>query len=170
MSDATPPVDDRPEPKYGQYAPLPASPAAPVGPPLVAPPPAEAAPAVAAPNRTRDVVVTTVLLLIGVVDVVTGFATFADFGPSLTLVYRQLGIDGTASSALAAPYGAAINAVRIAVLAVTVVVSLLLIARRRRAFWAPLAGYVLAAIITSVLVATVMLNDPAYQAWLAQYQ
>ena len=120
--------------------------------------------------RTRDVVITTVLLLIGVVDVVTGFATFADFGPSLTLVYRQLGIDGTASSAIAAPYGVAINAVRIAVLAVTVVVSLLLIARRRRAFWAPLAGYVLAAIITSVLVATVMLNDPAYQAWLAQYQ
>jgi len=156
-------TDPRPEPKYGQYGPVVPQPVVETAPP---PPP----PAPPQPNRTRDVVITTVLLLIGVFDVVTAFATFADLGPSLSLVYKQLGIDGTVSGSLAAPYGVAINIVRIAVLVVTILVSLLLIARHRRAFWVPLAGYVLAGLVTSGLVIALMLNDPTYQAWLAQYQ
>lgn len=162
-----PVTDPRPEPKYGQYAPV--APGAPDAPPVeqLPPPPP---PVVAQPNRTRDVVITTVLLLVGVFDVVTAFATFADLGPSLSLVYKQLGIEGSASATIAAPFGVAINIVRISVLVVTIVVSLLLIARHRRAFWVPLAGYVLAGLVTTALVVAVMLNDPAYQAWLAQYQ
>lgn len=156
-------TDPRPEPKYGQYGPV-------VPPPVVetAPPPPPPVPV--QPNRTRDVIVTTVLLLVGVFDVVTAFATFADLCPSLSLVYKQLGIDGSVDAALAAPFGIAINLVRIAVLVVTILVSLLLIARHRRAFWVPLAGYVLAGLVTSGLVVALMLNDPTYQAWLAQYQ
>ena len=157
-------ADPRPEPKYGQYGPVVPPP------PVVETPPPPAAPVAAQPNRTRDVIVTTVLLLVGVFDVVTAFATFADLGPSLSLVYKQLGIDGTVSDSLAAPYGIAINVVRIAVLVATILVSLLLIARRRRAFWVPLAGYLLAGLVTSGLVIALMLNDPTYQAWLAQYQ
>ena len=156
--------DDRPEPKYGQYAPVP-----PIAQRWPAPEPVQREVPVPV-NRTRDIVVTTVLLLIGVFDVTTAYSTFADLGPSLTLIYDQLGIDGTASAALAAPYGLAINISRVALLAVTVAVSLLLIARHRRAFWVPLAGYAVAGIVSSVLVCVVMLNDPAYQAWLAQVQ
>jgi len=125
---------------------------------------------VAAPNRTRDTVITTALLLVGVFDVVTAYSSFANLGSSLTLIYAQLGITGSASSAAAAPFGIAINAVRIGVLAVTIVVALLLIARHGRAFWVPLAGYALAGIVSSALVVIVMLNDPTYLVWLAQYQ
>lgn len=157
-------TDPRPEPKYGQYGPV--VPPVAETPPLPPPPPPVAVQA----NRTRDVVITTILLLVGVFDVVTAFATFADLGPSLSLVYKQLGIEGSVSATIAAPYGVAINIVRIAVLVVTIAVSLLLIARHRRAFWVPLAGYVLAGLVTSGLVVALMLNDPAYQAWLAQYQ
>jgi hypothetical protein len=114
--------------------------------------------------------ITTVLLLVGVFDVVTAFAAFADLGPSLSLLYKQLGVDGQVSSTLAAPYGVAINVVRISVLVVTILVSLLLIARHRRAFWVPLAGYVLAGLVSSGLVVVLLMNDPVYQAWLAQYQ
>ena len=160
-------TDDRPEPKYGQYAP--AAPAASATKPTELPPPPPP-PVVAPPNRTRDVIVTTVLLLVGVFDVVTAFATFADLGASLSLVYKQLGIDGTVATDLAAPYGLAINIARITVLVITIAVSLLLIARHRRAFWVPLAGYVLAGIVSSGLVIALMLNDPAYQAWLTQNQ
>lgn len=153
-------TDDRPEPRYGQYAPLP--PAQPASPP----PPA----VTAAPNRTRDIVVTTVLLLLGVFDVVTSLSTFANFAPELTKVYEQVGIGGTASETLAVPFGLAINIVRVSLLVVTIVVSLLLIARHRRAFWVPLAGYALAGLVTSILVVIVMVNDPAYIAWMTQYQ
>lgn len=163
-----PPVDTRPEPKYGQYAPLPTAPL--VQPTPVQPPPDYPPPVAQRPTLTRDIVVTTVLLLLGVFDVVTSFSTFANFGPELSKVYAQVGIDGTASAALAAPYGVAINVARAGLLAVTVVVSLVRIARHRRAFWVPLAGYLLSGVVTSVLVIIVMLNDPAYLAWMAQYQ
>lgn len=155
-------TDPRPEPKYGQYAPITPTP------PVELPPPAP--PVVVQPNRTRDIAVTTVLLLIGVFDVAARFATFADLGPSLNSMYGQLGITIGLSATIAAPYGIAINIVRIAVLVVTIVVSLLLIARHRRAFWVPLAGYVLAGLITGGIVVALMLNDPAYQTWIAQHQ
>ncbi|MBX3098400.1 MAG: hypothetical protein KF761_02370 [Salinibacterium sp.] len=165
-------TDDRPEPKYGQYAPIPPDtepkPVAVSSPP---PPPApKAGKAPAAPNRARDIIITTVLLLLGVFDVVSAFATFADLGPTLTEVYGQLGITGASTAALAAPLGFAINVVRISVFAVTVVVSLVLIERHRRAFWVPIAGFLVAGITSSVLLGIVMLNDPTYQAWAAQYQ
>ena len=161
--------DPRPEPRYGQYAPLPPANQTPVAPDKKdwpAPEPATKAPV----NRTRDIAITTVLLLVGVFDVVTTFKTFGDLGPSISVIYEQLGIAGTASAALAAPFGLAINIVRVSVLAITIVVSLLLIARQRRAFWVPLAGYAVAGIVSSILVCIVMLNDPAYQAWLTQNQ
>jgi hypothetical protein len=155
--------DTRPEPKYGQYAPL--------GAPAIVPEPTleppRATPASASPNRSRDVTITTVLLLLGVFDVVWSFSTFADLAPALTAVYAQFGIEGTASGALAAPYGVAINAARVAILAATVVVSLLLISRHRRAFWVPLVGWALAGIVSSILVAVVMLGDPAYVDWIS---
>jgi hypothetical protein len=154
--------DPRPEPKYGQYAPVAPVEAA----PETAWPPPEPPPPAPAPNRTRDVVVTTVLLLLGVFDVVSSFSTFAQLASALTQVYAQFGIDGAASASVVAPFGLAINIVRISVLAVTVVVSLLLIARHRRAFWVPVAGWVLAGLVTSILVAVAMLNEPAYLAWL----
>ena len=166
MTDESP-VDPRPRPKYGEYGPVaPAPTPTPAAEQQWAPP--AAATEVVRPNRTRDVVITTVLLLLGVFDVVSSFATFANFAPELTKVYAQFGIEGSASAALAAPYGAAINIVRISLLAITTLVSLLLIARRRRAFWVPLAGWALAGIGTSILIAIVMLNDPAYTAWLTQ--
>lgn len=157
------PEEKRPEPKYGQYAPV--APTEPVAKADPAWPPPEP-PAAVAPNRTRDVVVTTVLLLLGVFDVVSSFSTFAQLASALTQVYAQFGIDGTASAAVVGPYGLAINIVRVCVLVVTVVMSLLLVARRRRAFWVPLAGWVLAGLATSILVAVAMLGDPAYLAWL----
>jgi hypothetical protein len=158
-------TDDRPRPKYGEYAPV--APAAVTPEPVVAPPELATAPY---PNRIRDIAVTTVLLLLGVADVVSSFSTFADLGPTLTELYKQVGIGGVASAAVAAQFGLGINIGRISVLAITVVVSLLLIARHRRAFWVPLAGFLLAGLTTTVLLAALMLNDPAYQVWLAQNQ
>lgn len=158
-------TDDRPRPKYGEYAPLPpAAPEAPVAPvEEVAPEPAPQA-----PLRTGDIIATTLLLLIGVTDVVGSFPLFASLSGQLTAVYAQLGVGGTSASPLAEPLGLAINIVRVAVLVAAIIVSLLLIQRRRRAFWVPVAGYVLAGILAGILVVVIMLNDPAYIDWVTK--
>lgn len=158
MSDSQ--ADERPRPKYGEYAPVP--------PPVVAATPAPApapapAPITEKPRNTRDIVVTTVLLLLGVFDVST-----ADFAYRLSATYQFLAIDGP-SGELAGSLSTLGTVLRWAILAVTIVISLILIARRRRAFWVPLAGYALATVVTGVLAAVILLNDPAYAAWAAQF-
>ncbi len=154
--------DPRPEPKYGQYAPIVPAPLAPepvVLTPTPTPPPAPA------PNRTRDIVFTTLLLLLGVYDVVTGFVGFASLGTALAQAYEVQGIPGFASKALADQVGIGINIGKTALLVVTIVVSLVMIARHRRAFWIPLAAGVLAALGVIVCVLVVLLGDPALLAW-----
>jgi hypothetical protein len=156
-----PPVDPRPRPKYGEYAPISTTPpAAPVTASVVT-----AAPAPQAPYKTTDIIITAALLLLGVWDVVTGFAGFATLGTVLTQVYTVQGISGFASGELANEAGMALNVARIAILAVTIVVSLLLIARRRRAFWVPLAGGALAGLGVVVCVMVVIVQDPGFIAW-----
>ena len=160
-------TDDRPRPKYGEDAPLPAEPVAPVA-PVEEPAPPAPEPAPQQPLRTGDVILTTLLLLVGVTDVVGSFPLFASISGQLTAVYAQLGVGGTSASPLAEPLGLAINVVRVVVLAAAVIVSLLFIQRRRRAYWVPLAGYVLAGILAGVLVLIIMLNDPTYLDWVTK--
>lgn len=149
-------TDPRPEPKYGQYAPIP---------PAVEQPEPTVAAAPPAPNRTRDIVITTVLLLIGVYDVVTGFAGFASLGAALTQAYELQGIPGFASAVFADQMGVVINVVKTVLLVLTIVVSLLLVGRHRRAFWVPLAGGLVAALVVVVCILVVLLGDPALLAW-----
>ena len=155
--------DDRPRPKYGEYGPVAPTPALPAPEPVVV----AAAPA---PHRTREIVLTTLLLMLGVYDVVTGFPGFASLGSALAQAYEVQGIPGFASRSLADQVGSGINVGKVALLAVTIVVSLVAIARHRRAFWIPLAGGVLAALAVVVCVLVVLLQDPALLAWAAQTQ
>lgn len=155
------PVDPRPRPKYGEYAPISTQPAAPAPAPVVVEAPAPTP----APHKTTDIVITTAFLLLGVWDVVTGFVGFATLGTVLTQVYEVQGISGFASGELANEAGMALNYTRIAILAVTILISLLLIARRRRAFWVPLAGGALAGLAVVVCVMVVILQDPGFMAW-----
>lgn len=153
-------TDDRPRPKYGEYAPVPPPVAVT---PVPAPTPAPAPVVAEKPRNIRDIVVTTLLLLLGVFDVST-----ADFAYRLSATYQFLAIDGP-SGDLAASLSTVGTVLRWAILAITIVISLILIARRRRSFWVPLAGYVLATVVTGVLALVILLNDPAYLAWAAQF-
>jgi len=153
-------TDDRPRPKYGEYGPV-----IPTAPVVAAPTPPPAPVAAPAPNRTRDIVITTLFLLVGVYDVVTGFSGFASLGAALAQAYEVQGIPGFESRTLADQVGVGINIAKSAVLVLTIAVSLLFIARHRRAFWVPLAGGVLAFLIVSVCVLVVILQDPALLAW-----
>lgn len=156
-------TDDRPQPKYGQYAPIPPTPVAEPAPVVVAPVPP-------APSRTRDVVVTTVLLLFGVFDVVTGFSQFAHLGDALIAAYTAQGFGTFTSIALADSMGLGINIARVAILVLVTVAALLRIARGKAAFWIPLLGAVASVLVIVVCVLVVVIHDPALAAYVAQQQ
>lgn len=155
-------TDNRPEPKYGQYAPIP--PALPdAAPPTIS---AVAQTGQAAPaRRTWDVAMTTFFLLLGVADVVTGFSTFANLADGLRAAYAAQGYPAFTSDALATTMGLALNVSRITILAVTILVSLVRIRGGKVAIWVPIAGAVLAGIVVIVGLLVVIMQDPA----LAEY-
>jgi len=171
--------DDRPRPKYGEYAPVtplsqlppPAAPAPAVEPTRVEAVGAEATAELEARRsrrRTRDIIITTALLLFGVYDVVISLSGFTSLGNSLRAAFEQQGVEGFASAELAAEMGATINVVRVVLLAIAIVVSLLLIARGKLAFWVPLAAGVASAITVIVCVLVVVISDPGFAAYVAE--
>lgn len=169
MTDPTDPtpVDQRPQPRYGQYAPVP--PAGYVAPQATPEPVAPPEPAVR-PRRTWDIVLTSSLLLVGVYDVVAGFSQYLDLGPALVTAFEQQGFGEFTSFARAAEVGVVLTVIRVVILMVTIVVSLLLISRGRRAFWVPLTGGVLAALVLMVCVFVIVLGDPAFTQYVSGLQ
>jgi hypothetical protein len=153
-------TDPRPEPKYGQYGPvpIPVEPAPPVAAEQVVAPPA---------RRTWDLFVTTALLMLGVVDVVTGFEQFSHLADALRAAYASQGFGVFTSDELAASMGIVINVARITVLVAAIALSLLRIRRGRRAFWIPLVGAAVAGLVVVTCVLIVVLNDPALAAYIA---
>jgi hypothetical protein len=153
-------TDPRPRPRYGEYAEVP-------------PPPVEPVPAVEAgppttvrARRTWDVILTTVLLLWGVADVVTGFPQFARLGALVRQVADAQGWPELASTAAADQVGATLNVIRLVLLVAAIAGALLLLSRRRLAFWLPLTAGALATIVTVVGVVVVLLGDPGFAAYL----
>jgi hypothetical protein len=152
------PVDPRPQPRWGQYADVPPPAPDPQFPPPE-PPAAEAAPA--APRRTVDIAVTTGLLILGVLDVVTRWSEYANLSATMRELYRLQELGEFTAVGLADQVGGIINIARVVVLVATIVLSLALIQRGRRAFWVPLAGAALAFVTTIALLIAVMVSDPA---------
>ncbi len=153
-------TDSRPEPRWGQYADVPPPPPEPVLPPPVAPAPR--------PRRTGDIVLTTGLLLIGVIDVVRGWGYYSSLAATLRELYELQSFPPFTSDALANSVGFATNIIRLVILLVAIAVSLSLIARGRRAFWVPLAAGALAALVLVLLLLVVMLQDPALVEYVQQ--
>jgi uncharacterized membrane protein YphA (DoxX/SURF4 family) len=157
-------TDNRPEPKYGQYAPIP--PVAPNAPaPYVQAPETPTPRLLTQQRRTWDVVLTTLLLFVGVIDVVTGWRTFAGLADGLTAAYAAQNYPAFTSEALATTMGLALNIARGTVLALTIVVSMLRIRAGRIAVWVPIVGAVVAGILVIIGLIVVIMQDPA----LAEY-
>jgi hypothetical protein len=175
-------TDERPRPKYGEYAPIdaaaqpdavatqpaPVEPRAADIPAVTSPEPSQAidgtdaAAAPRHPHRTWDVVLTTALLLMGVYSVVTSADDFLHLGPLLSQLYATQGIGEYTSTELAAAVGVALVIAQVVVLVVTIVISLVFLARHRIAFYIPLAGAVLNVIVIVACLLIAMLGDPAF--------
>jgi len=119
-------------------------------------------------RRTWDVVLTTVLLLWGVVDVVTGFAAYADLGAGLRAAYETQGIPAFDSDALADQLGAVLNVVRVVLLLAALAVALVQLSRHRLAFWAPLGAGVLAVLTLLVFVVVIVAGDPGFAQYVSE--
>lgn len=151
-----PAPEPRPAPRWGQYADVP--PRAPAVPEL--PPPALPAPP--PPRLVGDIVITTILLAIGVYDVVTRWSSNTDLASTIRQVYELQGIGEFTSVGFAEQVGALTNLLRLAVLIGTVAWSLVRVNAGRRAFWVPILGGGVATVLTFVLYLVVVISDPAF--------
>lgn len=154
--------DPRPEPRWGQYAEVPPAPAEPEYPPPSIPEPAPA------PRRTGDIVFTTLLLLIGVYDVVVQWPFYAALGVSIRDAYEQQVFGEFTSIELADSMGATLNLVRAGILVIAIAWALLRISRGKRGFWIALGGGVLAALVAVGFLFAIMFQDPALMEYVRQ--
>ncbi len=163
----------RPEPRWGQYAdpaPVAADPIAKA--PAPVPPPVTPSPAPRVeprPRRIWDVIITVGLLTWGVLNVVAT-VFFASLAQTAQQFFDLFAIGEFTAIAAAEQWGPIVNAAQAAILAATIAISAVLLSRRKLAFWVPIAGWGLATLVTSVLLAIVLRSDPAYVDFLLKLQ
>ncbi|MGX5696313.1 DUF6264 family protein [Agromyces soli] len=167
-----PPSDERPRPRYGEYAPpgwswqpsQPEQPAA-AAEPAPAPPPAPVADTSAARSRTAprwDRILTIGLLAFGAFGAWNSAASLQEIPRQMQLSYEMMGV-GTFTPPEWLPTLALVGAIiQLALYAVVLGLSILRLRSGRIAFWIPLVGGVASFAVTLVLLAIVMLNDPTY--------
>ncbi|WP_394769822.1 DUF6264 family protein [Lacisediminihabitans sp.] len=175
-------TDPRPRPQYGEYA-SPKDQAAAAGlpapsfaPPVV-PPAAERAAVVpgAAPSaigtaapRRWDAFLSYALLAYGAVTVIAGFFQFTDLNAVIQQVYTMMNIGTYTPTALAGTLGIVINVSNVVLFLVTVVVTTRALRKGRVAFYLPIIGGAVAYLVSFVCLATLMLGDPAFTAYVGR--
>ncbi|GAA2028624.1 hypothetical protein GCM10009819_10370 [Agromyces tropicus] len=172
-----PPRDERPRPRYGEYAPEgwswqppaderaePAAPA-PTPPPPPAPVAGPAADPAARPPRSTDRFFTILLLAIGAVGAWNTSVSLQQLPVAVQALYTDQGI-GTYSPQ---PWLSTLTLVgtvfMLALYAAILGWAILRMRARKVAFWVPLVGGALAFLAMMVISAFVFLTDPTFQAY-----
>ena len=189
MTDPGPGGTERPRPQYGEYASpeqqaaaagIPYRPHAHAAPPHgqapapIAPPPAHdtrvgaPAPAAQAQGRRWDFVLSSLLLGYGLFTVVIGSSQYTDLAGLInTQFYAPQQIGTFVATPLSENLGVVIIVSQIVLYVLAAVLTVIRLRRGRIAFWIPITGAVLFGIVVFVCFATLVLRDPAYQAWVA---
>jgi len=163
-------TDERPKPKYGEYAP------AGWVPPRFPPPEAEtavtgaSAPSVkpAPVRRNWDSMLTFGLLGLGFYTVVSGYVGFSTLPAVFDELFTQFGLGDFTSDSAANAVGLAANVVQTVLWIAAAVLAGFALRRNRLAFWWPLGAGIAANLIIVIMVGVVIATDPAYAAYLAQ--
>ena len=119
-----------------------------------------------APRRAPwrfDAAITIGLLAAGLVNVVGSIGANADPARAINQSYALFGGGTYTATEQTSVIGIAVNVVNIVVFVLTAWIALELVKRKRIAFWVPIAGAVLATVITSLLVLSLIVADPAFQ-------
>jgi hypothetical protein len=113
--------------------------------------------------RRFDAAITVGLLAAGLVNVVGSLGANADPSRAINQSYALFGGGTYTVTPQTSVIGIAVNVVNVVVFVLAAWIALELVKRKRVAFWVPIAGAVVATVITSVLVLTLILADPAFQ-------
>jgi Family of unknown function (DUF6264) len=154
----TPPA----QPRYGELAPT-VQPEPGSLPPSGQPVAYYATPQTARKVRTADVVITCILLTIGLFSVLFTLAALSSLPQALSQEYDRYGVTYHQGS----NYGALSLFILISHIVLFVValgISILLMIKRRVAFWVPLTAGVIAAVIFWGVVVGMLVSDPALMA------
>lgn len=188
-------TDSRPRPQYGEYAtpeeqakalgipahelpvqadPVKAHHAAPVMLPAGEAPHAQSTKNVSRPQTvigSRDSLFTFALLGVGLAWVLWSIPSSVNFADTLNRSYALQGYTGHYGPvALASAIGLIISISSITLWAITCGVSIAVLRRHRRAFYIPLVGAVVTAIVVLALTLIAMLNDPGLLTYLSSMQ
>ncbi|PJJ62225.1 DUF6264 family protein [Compostimonas suwonensis] len=200
------PSDNRPRPRFGEYAPpgyvSPVTPPEPPPAPGPAVPPAPAAPSGQAPGpiapggnlpgypppgysagppmgyptqppaaqkpRTWDLILTIILLVFGLFGAFFGSVSALSSPTTLAQFYSQEGLPDYVTPSNAGALITTIVVTHVVLYLIAVAGSILLLRRRRIAFWLPLVIGIVAAIIFWSVFATLVLADPAFADYVQQ--
>ena len=180
----------RPRPQYGEYATpeqqaaaagIPYRPHAHAAPPhgqvpaAVPPPPAHdtrvGAPgptSVQASSRRWDFVLSSLLLGYGLFSVIIGSAQYTDLAGLInTQLYSPQKIGTFVASPLSERLGVVLVVSQIVLYVLTAAFTIARLRAGRIAFWIPVCGALLFGIVVFACLASLVLGDPAYQAWIA---
>ncbi|MDO4091958.1 DUF6264 family protein, partial [Clavibacter michiganensis] len=113
--------------------------------------------------RRFDAAITVGLLAAGLVNVAGSIGANADPSQAINQSYALFGGGTYEVTPQTSVIGIAVNVVNIVVFVLAAWISLELVKRKRLAFWVPIVGAVVATVITSVLVLTLIVQDPAFQ-------
>lgn len=174
-------ADERPRPRYGEYAPegwtwqppadesaAPAQPTPPVQPAAPPPPPAPAAlPGERQPSAV-DRVVTIALLVLGAFGAINTAASLQMLPRQFSLVYEQQGVGDFTPPEWLPTLTMVGTVLQLALYAGTLGWSILRLRARKTAFWVPILGGVLSLVLMMVLVSIVFLNDPTFVAYIEE--
>ncbi|MDQ1526109.1 MAG: hypothetical protein QOG18_722 [Microbacteriaceae bacterium] len=112
-------------------------------------------------GRPRDIGFTAALLAIGLFWILVSIPGMANLSATIQQTYAMEGYTGHYGPvALASAIGLAINISQLVLWGVTCALSVLAIRKRRRAFYIPLIGGAVSALVVMVLTIVAMLNDP----------
>lgn len=172
-------AESRPRPQYGEYA-TPEEQRARIRQPDVtaaldngrvavdaapvtsAPVAAPTAPAAPARSRAVDRIVTFALLAYGLVNVISSFPAFLDYGSYADTLFSLLGADAELSDPAAGrPWGIAAAIVLAVGWFLTAAVSWWNVRRGRLSWWIPLVGGIVFTFAAGTLMFIPLINDPA---------
>ena len=116
-----------------------------------------------------DRVVTIALLVIGLYNVISGFAGRGQIAGAIDAAYRSLGLTGDyTTTALTSTMADVIAIGSLVLWIIAAVLSTLMISRGHIAFWIPLVAGLLASLLSGVCYLILFLHDPTFMEYMRQ--
>ncbi|MFP7761023.1 DUF6264 family protein [Marisediminicola sp. LYQ85] len=114
------------------------------------------------PRRRWDLVLSVVLLSLGLWTVVSGMIQNANLPAVFDDVFEMQGMGDFTADAAATTAGRTLSIINIVLFAITATITITLLRARRIAFYVPLTAGVIAGVIAFIVLASVLLGDPAF--------